>query len=243
MDIKNLHEIIEKLVSCTKAELDKKGIEEVDTKELGEVADIIKDLSEAQYYRTLVVAMETADFGWDYDEEGPLEEGRRGYRGQPRSKSSGRYMSRGDGRRRGYEDKMPMYDEWMRDMDRYDHGRMYYTDVGSGMSGGNSSMNSGSTTGNSGSTRGYMDNHGGQYSSRMQRDEREGRSGEARRGYMETKEMHKGNTAEEKQKKMKELEHYMNELSSDLTEMIADASPEEKNMLKTKLTTLSTKIS
>lgn len=215
MDIKNMHEMIEKLVGCTKAELDKKGIEEIDAKELGEVTDIIKDLCEAQYYRTLVVAMEESEYGEDYDEYGPMEEERRGYRGQPRSKTSGRYMRRGDGRR-GYDEKMPMREEdpeYMRDMDRNTHGRMYYTDTG------------------------------GQYSSRMQRDEREGRSGEARRGYMESKEMHKGNSSEEKQKKMKELEKYMNELSSDITEMISDASPEEKNMLKVKLTTLSSKIS
>lgn len=215
MDIRNMHDMIEKLVGCTKAELDKKGIEEIDAKELGEVTDIIKDLCEAQYYRTLVVAMEESEYGEDYDEFGPMEDDRKGYRGQPRSKTSGRYMKRGDGRR-GYDHKMPMHEEdpeYMRDMDRDMHGRMYYTDTG------------------------------GQHSSHMQRDEREGRSGEARRGYMESKEMHKGNSSEEKQKKMKELEKYMNELSSDITEMISDASPEEKNMLKAKLTTLSSKIS
>ena len=215
MDIRNMHDMIEKLVGCTKAELDKKGIEEIDAKELREVTDIIKDLCEAQYYRTLVVAMEESEYGEDYDEFGPMEDGRKGYRGQPRSKTSGRYMRRGDGRR-GYDEKMPMHEEdveHMRDMDRNTHGRMYYTDMG------------------------------GQHSSHMQRDEREGRSGEARRGYMESKEMHKGNSSEEKQKKMKELEKYMNELSSDITEMISDASPEEKNMLKAKLTTLSSKIS
>lgn len=215
MDIKNMHDMIEKIVGCTKAELDKKGIEEIDAKELGEVTDIIKDLCEAQYYRTLVVAMEESEYGEDYDEFGPMEDERKGYRGQPRSKTSGRYMKRGDGRR-GYDHKMPMNEEdpeYMRDMDRDMHGRMYYTDMG------------------------------GQHSSHMQRDEREGRSGEARRGYMESKEMHKGNSSEEKQKKMKELEKYMNELSSDITEMISDASPEEKNMLKAKLTTLSSKIS
>lgn len=215
MDIRNMHDMIEKLVGCTKAELDKKGIEEIDAKELGEVTDIIKDLCEAQYYRTLVVAMEESEYGEDYDEFGPMEDDRKGYRGQPRSKTSGRYMKRGDGRR-GYDHKMPMHEEdpeYMRDMDRDMHGRMYYTDMG------------------------------GQHSNHMQRDEREGRSGEARRGYMESKEIHKGNSSEEKQKKMKELEKYMNELSSDITEMISDASPEEKNMLKAKLTTLSSKIS
>ena len=215
MDIKMMHEMIEKLTECAKSEMDKKGIEEIDTEEFGKATDIIKDLAEAMYYRTLTEAMKESEYGEDYDEFGPMEDERKGYRGQPRSKTSGRYMKRGDGRR-GYDHKMPMHEEdpeYMRDMDRDMHGRMYYTEIG------------------------------GQHSSHMQRDEREGRSGEARRGYMESKEMHKGNSSEEKQKKMKELEKYMNELSSDITEMISDASPEEKNMLKAKLTTLSSKIS
>ena len=54
--------------------------------------------------------------------------------------------------------------------------------------------------------------------------------------------MHKGNTPEDKQLKMRELEKYMNELSGDITEMIADATPEEKSILKSKLQTLTTKI-
>lgn len=227
-DIKKMHEMIEMLVGCAKAEFDKQGIEQVDTKEMGEVFDMIKDLAEAQYYRTLTVAMEESEYGEDYDENGPMEE-RRYYRGQRRD-SRGRYMSR----RRGYEEMMPYYDdmEHMRDMD-YGMGRMYYTSGGSGSSSGNAS--GGSTVGmNSG---GSSRNYGGE------RDYREGRSGMKRRGYMETKEMHQGNTAEDKQKKMKELEDYMTELGSDISEMISGASNEEKTMLKTKLQTMAQKIS
>jgi hypothetical protein len=73
MDIKNMHEILEKLVGCAKAELDKKGIDEIDTEEMGKVTDIIKDLAEAQYYRTLVVAMEESEYGEDYNEEVVVE--------------------------------------------------------------------------------------------------------------------------------------------------------------------------
>ena len=40
------------------------------------------------------------------------------------------------------------------------------------------------------------------------------------------------------EKQMKELEKYMGELSKDITEMIADSSQEEKNLLKTKMQTL-----
>ena len=73
-------------------------------------------------------------------------------------------------------------------------------------------------------------------------DTREGRSGMSRRSYMETKEMHKSNTPEDKQQKMKELEKYMGELSTDITEMISDASSEERNLLKQKLQVLTQKI-
>jgi len=236
MDIKKMHEMIEMLTCCAKAEFDKKGIEQIDAEEMSKVTDMIKDLSEAQYYRTLVVAMEDAEYGEDYDHEGPMsEEHRKGYRGQPRSSRTGRYM------RRGYDHMMPMDDmEYMRDMDR-GVGRMYYSGDSQGMSSGSGGYSgggqSGGMSGGSGGSRGYSE---GQYGGG--RDSKEGRSGSARRGYMESKEMHKGNSPEDKKEKMKELEKYMQELSSDITEMIGDASPEEKNMLKTKMQTLITKI-
>lgn len=223
--------MIEKLSECAKCELDK-GIEKIDTKEMGEVAEIIKELSEAEYYAKISKAMDEADYGEDYDYMGAYDHERKGYRGQPRD-SRGRYMSR-----RGYESRMipeMNYDEMerMRDYDR-GAGKMYYS--GSGSSGGSSSMGSGQSSGSMGSqngNRGYSDSG---------RDMREGRSGQSRRGYMETKEMHKGNSAEDKQQKMKELEHYMKDLSEDVTEMITDMSPEEKSMLKSKMQVLIQKI-
>jgi hypothetical protein len=54
---------------------------------------------------------------------------------------------------------------------------------------------------------------------------------------MEAKEMH-----HDKAVKMKELENYVSELGKDLTEMIRDASPEEKQLLQIKLAALATKI-
>lgn len=68
-------------------------------------------------------------------------------------------------------------------------------------------------------------------------DPREGRSPKTRRTYMEEKELHKG-----KDKQMKELEKYLNELSADITEMISDASQEERDILSQKMTTLIDKI-
>lgn len=237
MHIKNIHCIIEKLAETTKVELDK-GIENVDTKEMGEVADIIKDLAEAEYYAKISKAMDEAEYGEDYDYMGAYDEReRKGYRGRRRD-SKGRFMSnRG---RRGYESPMMMYDEeWeemerTRDIDR-PYGRMGYSSSGS-----NSGSTSGSSTGansTSNSNMGYSESNGGQYSSRMQRDSREGRSGERRRGYIEAKE-----NGMDKQHKMKELEDYMKELSTDVTEMIEGASPEEKSMLKNKMQVLMQKI-
>jgi hypothetical protein len=230
MHIKNIHCIIEKLAETTKVELDK-GIENIDTKEMGEVADIIKDLAEAEYYAKISKAMDEAEYGEDYDYMGAYDEHeRRGYRGQPRD-SKGRYMSR-RGRRMGYEEPIYMNDmypmEHYRDMDRMD-GRMYYT---SGSMGTNSMGSQGQSSSNSSNMSG---NRG--YSDRMARDSREGRSGERRRGYMEAKEQ-----GMDKQAKMKELEDYMKELSSDVTEMIGDASPEEKSLLKQKMQVLMQKI-
>ena len=69
------------------------------------------------------------------------------------------------------------------------------------------------------------------------RDAREGRSGITRRTYMEGKA-----TKAPKEKQMKELEQYVQELSVDIAEMIRDATPEEKQMLQKKLTSLATKI-
>lgn len=70
-----------------------------------------------------------------------------------------------------------------------------------------------------------------------ERDEREGRSGEVRRLYMEGKE-----TNHTTEMAMKELEHYMQELTGDIMEMIEDVSPEERQFLSKKIATLATKV-
>lgn len=70
----------------------------------------------------------------------------------------------------------------------------------------------------------------------------ESRYDRARRGYTESKEMHKDNSPESKQHKMKSLEEYAKELTEDVTEMVSDMSTEEKNLLRTKLQTLAQKV-
>ena len=236
MHIKNIRCIEEKLAEAIRCEFDK-GIENVNTSEMGKATDMLKDAAEAEYYARIAKAMEKAD---SEDEEADKhmlkqlkeeygeDDGRR-YYDNYRYMRTGRFAPKGRGSympRRGYETPIEyhmtpeMYrehdPEYYRDMDR-DMGRMYYTETGMRENTGNSSR-----TG--------------------MRDGREGRSGMSRRSYMQTKEMHPDNSQESKQAKMKELEKYMGELSGDITEMIAGASNEEKTMLKAKLQTLMQKI-
>ena len=49
-------------------------------------------------------------------------------------------------------------------------------------------------------------------------------------------------SVKEKKHKRKELEKYMRELVTDITEMISDASNEEKTLLKNKLQVLAQKV-
>ena len=231
MHIKNIHCMIEKLSEVAKCELEK-GIENVDTKEMGEVAEIIKELSEAEYYAKISKAMDESEYGKDYDEHGAYDEPRF-YRGQPRD-SRGRYMSR-----RSYQMTPEMYNmypaEYYRDMDR-EHGRMYYSDGGSNMGGSSMGGNTGGSMGG-GSSRGYEESYGNRSGNQGGRDRREGRSGMSRRSYMESKEMNK-----DKSEKMKELEEYTKSLMEDVTDMVSGMSIEEKNLLRTKLQTLAQKV-
>ena len=223
MDIKRMHDMIEKLSECAKSEFDK-GIENVNTDEMGKVTDMLKDLAEAMYYRTLTNIMEESDVE---DVLGMLD---RRFYDDYRYKTTGRYAPKGRGTyvgRRGYEEPPYMHmrnredlQDWdsmyererMRDLDRASRGRMYYTETEP------------------------MHKDG------SMRDSREGRAGMMRKGYMETKEMHKGTTPQDKEANMHSLESYLKELSEDLTGLLADMTPEERQMAKTKITTLAAKM-
>ena len=104
-----------------------------------------------------------------------------------------------------------------RDMDR-PTGRMYYSEP----SGSNTDL-----------ARTYME-----WDYPTMRDKREGKSHMSRKTYMEAREMHQPKTTQ-----MKELERYLQELSSDIVEMIQEASPEEKSFLEKKISALATKVS
>lgn len=115
----------------------------------------------------------------------------------------------------------PWYDDPYRgrDLDKY-RGRMYY---------GQGGRRTGMGTPNDG-------NADREHSIEI-RDHREGRSPITRKMYMEHKELRHGKEAQ-----MHELEKYVHELTGDIMEMLEDATPEEKQLLKTKISTLATKI-
>lgn len=119
-----------------------------------------------------------------------------------------------------------MYPDY-RDAERTS-GYMYYPSSGTGQSTG------GSMNGRSQGNVSYYTEMPGV----MGRDPREGRSPMRRRMYMEGKEMHNDTNSQ-----LHELEAYLQELSTDITEMIKDASPEERATLHQKMTTLADKIS
>ena len=109
------------------------------------------------------------------------------------------------------------------------NGYMYYP------SNGGNGRPVGSNGGNNGSTG---MNYYTEIPSMNVRDPREGRSPMRRRMYMEGKEMHNDTNSQ-----LRELEAYLQELSSDITEMVRDASPEERATLHQKMMTLANKIS
>ena len=228
-----MHKLAEKIAKCLEAKVEAMGIDNIegaDLEEFGKWTDIMKDIVCYDKDKKIIEAMDEAEDSEEamkYIEMYENYPERKGYRGQPRD-SRGRYM------RRGYDEMMGYMPEMYRDMDRDSMGRMYYT--GSTSTGGSQGQSNG------GSSMGSFNSGSMGYSDGMMRDGKEGRSGQSRRSYLETKEMHKGNTQQDKDMKLKELDKYMNELSSDISEMIHDSSNEEKTMLKQKLNGLIQKI-
>lgn len=208
-------ERIHKMVEClTEKTLSEldKGIENVNVEEMSEAVDMIKDLCEAEYRAVIVKSMKKAD----EEEEECNKELLRSLKAEYGEESGRRY-----------------YDHY-----RYANGR--FAPKGKGTY-----------------RRGYeeppymhmypeaehmrdMDRDYG----KMYYTEPMNESGydRAKRNYTETKEMHKANTPEDKEHKMKSLDSYTKELASDITGMVADMSAEEKNLLRTKLSTLVSKI-
>ena len=172
----SLKEIKEQLVIQVQNQMG--NLECVNTKELGEVIDMIKDLSKAIYYCEVSKQMEEAD----------------------ESRKMGKWE---------------------------DHSQSF--NMGSGQ---------GEVTASHDSTRSINNSHDSEGNNLVHlRDEREGRSPIKRKMYMESKEM-----GQEITKSMKELESYMQDLTSDMIELLNHTSPEEKAMLQKKINTLAAKV-
>ena len=95
--------------------IDERGIDRMDVTEVGKLADVVKDLAEAEkscweaeYYMAVTDAMEDGSMGYDGmgGSQGEQRGGTRsGYRGQPRN-SMGQYSSTRRGYRYGHDDMM-----------------------------------------------------------------------------------------------------------------------------------------
>lgn len=115
------------LIKIFASELHTKGVDDLDTKDCAEVADMIKDLAEAEkacmeacYYETVIKVMEKAD---EEDER----EGRMGYNAY--RYANGRYAPKGRGTRRGYTPEMGMMNPYLYDPDfeeEMEKGRLGY---------------------------------------------------------------------------------------------------------------------
>lgn len=226
VDIKHIHCMLEdmaeygkEMISCAV------GSGSVNLDDAGKIIDIVKDLACAEKDALIAKEMRKANEDEEAEEKyilrmlkeehGMSEEDSRRFYDAWRYKS-GRFAPKGSGTRRGYEEP-PYYHmnpddykahdaEWYRDMDRKSRNVMYFSEP---MASGN------------------MRND-------MSGKANESRYDKAKRGYEETKAMHKGNTPEDKQITMREAEKMLNVVFDEIDEMLEDAPQELKNMVKTK---------
>lgn len=216
------------------------GIQGVNTHEMGEVVDMIKDLCEAEekiykscYYKTVVEAMKEeeereemlAKMGMS-DMHG--ENGRMGY--DHWRYSSGRFAPTGRGHRSGYVDPERI-EGWMHEEAFGDDpwAKMGYSD-GRGRSGGSSSRggdygssNSGSNSMGSNGRMGYMGS---------ERGHRYDRYHQARMGYHESKD------APHKEHMDAAAREYVVDIAETVKEMWRDADPAMRKEIKNKFVAL-----
>lgn len=228
MDVKHIHCMLEdmaeygkEMISCAT------GSGNVNLHDAMQIVDMIKDLSDAEYHALIAKEMRKAhedeeaeekymkikmkeehadEYKRYMDEYG--EDGERRFYDAWRYKS-GRFAPKGHGTRRGY-DKPPYY-HMTPDMMR-EHDPEYWRD---------------------------MDRKSGKmyFTEPIIMDgmkHEESRYDKAKRGYEETKAMHKGNTPEDKQITMREAEKMLNVVFDEIDEMLEDAPQELKNMVRTK---------
>lgn len=229
MDKKRIHEMLEKMTEWALSEMQSKGKEGVDTKEMGEVIDMVKDLADAEksvwekcYYESIVEAMEKAE-----EEEEAM--GRMGYdrwrfssgRFAPKGRGHETSMAMATGRAGFAPDPKPYYDE----------PRMWQWDEpwmgAAGYDGNAPRSNDGRTSGSSyeqSSATGRMG-----YT-----DDRDTRSQyqDARRHYQET------GSKEHKMKMDEKADEYLHESIDTMREIFAQAEPAMQQKMKTDIANL-----
>lgn len=214
MHIERIHKMVECLTEKTLSELDK-GIENVNVEEMSEAVDMIKDLCEAEYKAVIVKSMKKAD-----------------------------------------EEEEEYNKELLRALkDEYgeEGGRRYYDEYRYKTTGRYAPKGKGTYVGRRGCEEPPymhmyperdMDREYGRmyYTEPTATHTSESGYDRAKRMYTETKEMHKANTPEDKEHKMKALDGYIKELGGDITQLIGDMTAEERNLMRTKLSTLVSKL-
>ena len=250
--MERLKHIKDSLMACVEGQMC--NLANVDAQELGAAIDMIKDLEEAIYYCTITKAMTEQDDDMKMMMKYQMMNGN--------GQGNGHQKEQGNGNGNGEMYFAEMYQPYPYPMYANGNGGNSSSSGGSGGSGGgrggNQSSGGGGSSqsgggGRSGGNRSYMEDgrEGGgggggnrQYYADGNNDygnprdnEKEGRSGRSRRQYMESKSKHSDTATQ-----MRELEKYMQELSSDILEMIEEASPEERQFLGKKIATLATKV-
>ena len=210
-----MHKFAKQIMECVKTKVEAMGIDNIEGQHLEELetwTEIAKNIVCYDKDYSIVEAMKEAE---NEDNMRAIEMyedyPERRYYDNYRYKTSGRFAPKGKGSympRRGYDE--PPYYHMTPEMYR-EHEPKYYRDMDK-------------------ESRNVM-----YYTEPVRMDSR---YENAKRGYEESKAMHNGNTPEDKQAKMKDLEAYMKEISEDVTKLISDATPEEKSIVKTKMQTL-----
>ena len=214
-----MHKFAKQIMECVKTKVEAMGIDNIEGQNLEELekwTEIAKNIVCYDKDYNIVEAMKEAE---NEDNMHAIEM----YEDYPERRfydhyryADGRFAPKGRGTyQRGYsEPYYHMTPEMYRDMDKYTRDRMYFTETG-------------------------IDGRGtGMHDTKMS----ESNYDRAKRNYTETKEMHRANTPQDKEVKMRDLEKYMKELSADITDLISGMSQEEMNMAKSKLTTLVSKM-
>lgn len=226
MKVKPLEDMKERLVECSKAEL-MRGVESVDTEEMGDAIDMVKDLSEAikccyeaHYFKAVIEAMQGRG-GYTMNGGTPLN----GFRAMPAPMGDMVPQMLNVGRRDDYNIGDSEWDQMTASMPWVGY-RMGYN--GSSRSG-NSSGGSGSSGGNSGS--GGMS--GGGRSGYGRDVEWNPRYGEAYNKFRESRKHYQFSRQMEDKKEMNEhmSEHVMDTIAT-IREMWQDADPELRKKMK-----------